>query len=59
MRDYLAEIVEKKRDIVEDARRQLPLAELKKQVKMGSFAMSMKFQEKPWNLIAECKLQLI
>ena len=57
MRDYLAEIVEKKRDIVEAARQQLPLAELKKQVKMGSFAMSMKFQEKPWNLIAECKLQ--
>ena len=57
MRDYLAEIVEKKRDIVEAARQQLPLAELKKQVEMGSFAMSMKFQEKPWNLIAECKLQ--
>lgn len=57
MKDYLAQIVEKKRDIVAEAKQRLSLDELKKKVEMGTFAMSMKFEERKWNLIAECKLQ--
>jgi len=57
MRDYLAEIVEKKRDIVTEAKKQCPLEKVMEKVEMGTFAMSLKFEERPWNLIAECKLQ--
>ncbi|MCR5176333.1 MAG: indole-3-glycerol phosphate synthase TrpC [Anaerovibrio sp.] len=57
MRDYLAEIVEKKRDIVDRAKAEMPLDSIKEQVKMGGFAMSLKFEKRDWNLIAECKLQ--
>lgn len=56
-KDMLAEIVAKKRGIVDEAKKKLPLYELKKMVKCGKFAMSNKFKQKKWNLIAECKLQ--
>lgn len=56
-RDMLFEIVEKKKLIVEKAKQELPLHELKKQVKCGKFSMSQKFRNNKWNLIAECKLQ--
>ena len=56
-RDMLFEIVEKKKLIVEKAKQELPLHELKKQVKCGKFGMSQKFRNNKWNLIAECKLQ--
>ena len=59
MRDILAEIVAKKRELVAEAKRRLPLAELKERVKgrSGSFSMSEHFRKRDWNLIAECKLQ--
>ena len=59
MRDILAEIVAKKRELVAEAKRRLPLAELKERVKgrSGSFLMSEHFRKRDWNLIAECKLQ--
>ena len=57
MRDILAEIVEKKKDIVAQAKQDMPLSEIKRQMKYGSFRMSARFAEQPWNLIAECKLQ--
>lgn len=57
MRDYLAEIVAQKRDIVEAAKEQLSLKNLKKRLEKGTFAMCSQFQKREWNLIAECKLQ--
>lgn len=59
MRDMLAEIVEKKYAIVEEAKKQLSLAEVKAKAEadIGSFAMTRSFQGKRWHLIAECKLQ--
>lgn len=59
MRDILAEIVEKKRDLVAEAKRRLPFAELKERVKerSGGFSMAKRFHACDWNLIAECKLQ--
>lgn len=56
-KDMLAEIVEKKKAIVAQAKKELPLYKLKRMVKCGTFAMSHKFKENKWNLIAECKLQ--
>ncbi len=46
MRDYLAEIVAKKRDIVEAAKAQLPLRELNKRVEKGNFSMCSQFQKR-------------
>ena len=59
MRDILAEIVEKKRDLVAEAKRRLPFVELKERVKerSGGFSMAKRFHASDWNLIAECKLQ--
>ena len=57
MRDILAEIVEKKKDIVAQAKRDLPLAEVKRSLKPGTFRMAERFASEPWSLIAECKLQ--
>ena len=59
MRDILAEIVEKKRDLVAEAKRRLPFAELKERAKerSGGFSMAKRFHASDWNLIAECKLQ--
>ena len=58
MRDILAEIVEKKRDLVAEAKRRLPFAELKERAKerSGGFSMAKRFHACDWNLIAECKL---
>ena len=57
VRDILAEIVEKKRGIVAAAQKEMPLAEVKRELQPASFRMAQAFKEKPWNLIAECKLQ--
>lgn len=57
LRDILAEIVAKKRDIVAAAKQELPLAEVKQGLSPASFRMAQVFKAKPWNLIAECKLQ--
>ncbi len=57
MRDILAEIVEKKRAIVAEAKARVPLEALKEKLTYGSFAMSHSFGRRPWSLIAECKLQ--
>ena len=57
MKDILAEIVEKKRDLVAEAKRRLPIAELKARERCGGFYMTKRFQARDWNLIAECKLQ--
>ena len=57
MRDILAEIVEKKKDIVADAKRQMSLDEVKRALVCGNFEMAHRFRERKWNLIAECKLQ--
>ena len=59
MKDILAEIVEKKRDLVAEAKRRLPFAELKARARerCGGFYVTKRFQARDWNLIAECKLQ--
>lgn len=57
LRNILAEIVAKKRDIVAAAKQELPLAEVKRGLSPASFRMAQVFKAKPWNLIAECKLQ--
>ena len=57
MKDLLAEIVTKKRQIVEDAKKRMPLAEAKELAKPGKFRMSHRFRREEWSLIAECKLQ--
>ena len=57
MRDILAEIVAKKRDIVASAKKNLPLDELKANLSCGTFRMAEHFRWRGWGLIAECKLQ--
>lgn len=60
MEDILAKILEKKQEIVAEAKRQLPLAEIKAQLREGGyghFRMSKAFKGRPWGLIAECKLK--
>ena len=57
MRDILAEIVEKKRAIVADAKKRRPLDELKENLPCGTFRMAEHFRWRGWGLIAECKLQ--
>ncbi|SFT90228.1 indole-3-glycerol phosphate synthase [Selenomonas sp. GACV-9] len=57
MKDILAQIVEKKKDIVAEAKRQLPLDEVKARITPDTFRMSKNFKKGDWNLIAECKLQ--
>ena len=59
MKDILAEIVEKKRDLVAEAKRRLPFADLKARARecCGGFSMTKRFHARDWNLIAECKLQ--
>lgn len=57
MRDILAEIVEKKKEIVAQAKRELPLNEIKAQLTPNVFRMGHGFKKGDWNLIAECKLQ--
>lgn len=62
MKDILAEIVAKKKEIVKEARREMPLTEIKARLnegkgQFGHFRMSHSFRRREWNLIAECKLQ--
>ena len=57
MKDILGEIVEKKKAIVAEAKRKMPLAEVKARMQPGTFRMSKVFKKDAWNLIAECKLQ--
>ena len=57
MRDILAEIVEKKRTIVAEAKKSVPLDELKANLPCGTFRMAEHFRWRGWGLIAECKLQ--
>jgi indole-3-glycerol phosphate synthase len=57
MKDILKEIVEMKKDIVAQAKREHPLSELKKKLQPGTFRMTEQFCGSPWSLIAECKLQ--
>ena len=57
MRDILAEIVEKKRGVVEAAKRELPLHAIKQKITYGSFLGSHRMRGEAWSLIAECKLQ--
>lgn len=57
MKDILAEIVAKKREIVASAKAEMPLEEIKAKIKPDTFRMSKMFKKGDWNLIAECKLQ--
>lgn len=57
MRDILSDIVSKKREIVEEAKRRAPLSMLKAEIKPADFAVSRKLRQEHWSLIAECKLQ--
>lgn len=57
MKDILAEIVEKKKEIVAEAKRQRPLRDIKAEIQPDTFRMSKSFPKGSWHLIAECKLQ--
>ncbi len=57
MKNILAEIVEKKKEIVASAKKKKPLAEVREMARPGGFRMSHRFRGSDWNLIAECKLQ--
>ena len=57
MRDILAEIVEKKKEIVRDAKKQLPIGEIMENISYASFEGSHSLKKHGWSLIAECKLQ--
>ena len=57
MRDILAEIVEKKKYIVSEAKSKLSLDEIKSKIECGHFRMSQNVKKNDWSLIAECKLQ--
>ena len=57
MRNILAEIVEKKKEIVAAAKKTLPLHEVKARMHHGRFGLAHRFRREEWSLIAECKLQ--
>ncbi|MBR1728455.1 MAG: indole-3-glycerol phosphate synthase TrpC [Selenomonadaceae bacterium] len=57
MRNILAEIVENKKLIVEEAKKNLSLDDLKSKINYGHFRMSQAIKKNSWSLIAECKLQ--
>lgn len=57
MKDILAEIIEKKKEIVAEAKRQKSWKDVKAELQPGTFRMSKRFHKGDWNLIAECKLQ--
>ncbi len=57
MKNILAEIVENKKKIVEEAKKNLSLDELRSKVTCGRFKMSQTVKKNYWSLIAECKLQ--
>lgn len=56
-KDILSEIVESKREIVANAKKNLPLKKIEQKIEVGSFRMSQEFARTDWGLIAECKLQ--
>lgn len=56
MKDILAEIVEKKRAVVEAAREQMPLDRLKAELKQGTHRAAEVLEAADFSLIAECKL---
>ena len=56
-KDILSEIVENKRSIVAEAKKNLPLKQIESKIEIGSFRMSQEFSKTDWGLIAECKLQ--
>ena len=57
MKNILAEIVEKKKEIVAAAKKALPLDEVKRRARPGRFGLSHRVRGEAWSLIAECKLQ--
>ena len=57
MKNILAEIVEKKKEIVAAAKKALPFDEVKRQARPGGFRLSHRVRGEAWSLIAECKLQ--
>ena len=57
MKNILAEIVEKKKDIVAAAKKSVPFDEVKRAARPGRFGLSHRVRDAEWSLIAECKLQ--
>ena len=57
MKNILAEIVEKKKDIVAAAKKVVPFDEVKRAARPGRFGLSHRVRGEAWSLIAECKLQ--
>lgn len=57
MKNILAEIVEKKRGIVDDAKKINPIERIKSELEIGHFGLSRAIAKGGWSLIAECKLQ--
>ena len=57
MKNILAEIVEKKKEIVAAAKKAVPFDEVKRAARPGRFGLSHRIRGEAWSLIAECKLQ--
>ena len=57
MRNILSEIVESKKLIVDEAKKNNPLEKIKAELEIGHFRMSRAIVKGGWSLIAECKLQ--
>ncbi len=56
MRDILAEIIEKKRAVVEEAKKNNPLDKIKAELNQGTHRMRAVLEKAEFSLIAECKL---
>lgn len=52
----LKKITDKKRQVVEELKKQRPLTSLQQDIVTGQFAFSKAIQQAEWTLIAECKL---
>ena len=57
MKNILAEIVESKRGIVDEAKKTVPINQIRSELEVGHFRMSQAIKKGGWSLIAECKLQ--
>ena len=57
MKDILADIVQNKKQIVAEAKTNLPLNKLIPKISVDHFRMSQRIKKNCWSLIAECKLQ--